>query len=99
MQRQDETEINEVTNLQIYALYELVNEFKDSIEVMNFEPYEKTTVNGGDFTYVKIPNTNIRVGITMSKYPQICLFQDTSLDKVTEIFLSRFTSRISMSQR
>ena len=63
-----------MTYLQINALYELVNEFKDSIEVMNFEPYEKTTANGGDFTYEKIPNTNI----TMSKYPQLCLFQDNN---------------------
>uniref|UniRef100_A0A7M5VF20 Uncharacterized protein n=1 Tax=Clytia hemisphaerica TaxID=252671 RepID=A0A7M5VF20_9CNID len=91
----DEVEMNEViahtkflTATQVFSLYDLVDEFKEEIEEMGFDSFQKTTGSGTEFTYVTIPNTNVRVGITITKKnPQICLFQDVGPDCITGIFL------------
>ena len=75
-----------LTYLQINACFELANEMKEDIDDMEFETTIKESSNSNIFTYVQLPNMD-RVGITTTKFPQICFLSNTENEQRTGIFL------------
>ena len=75
-----------LTYLQIHACFELANEMKEDIHEIKFETTTKESSNSNIFTYVQLPNMD-RVGITTTKFPQICFLRNSENEQRTGIFL------------
>ena len=75
-----------LTTVQINACFELIQEQKDEIEKMEFETASKETSSNNVFTYTRLPNKD-QLGITTTKFTQLCFFKNSENNQRTGIFL------------
>ena len=72
--------------VQINSLFELVDEMRESIGSMEFSTRTKETSNSNWFTYTTLSNKD-DIGITTTKYPQICFLKKLENGSKTGVFL------------
>ena len=75
-----------LTTVQINACFELANEMKEDIDDMEFETTSKETSSNNVFTYTHLPNKD-QLGITTTKFTQLCFFKNSENGQRTGIFL------------